>query len=286
MKYIFWLLLIAGAIYGAVSFGLVAAVVGFLAVTFAVGTIGFYGLLAVCILAMWWIEATSWEDGDSHPAALALIPFAVWCIVVHFISGLNLITWVRERWSVAAMRVGLYLLIGFAFFAIRWVVHVVQKRDELDKLGTQFRQAFDVILPLHEAGDEVRFQFTDYLTTHKYNPDVEETQHLLGYSPASGGVWPTVRRNWRIISCWIFWWPFEIPRYCFGKLWQDIIRGLREFLANMVDWCSKRYFGQRSGYVLDKAKYEEVRRQREQKEREAREFRQRPSESDRGSHSY
>jgi hypothetical protein len=260
MKYIFWLLLIGGAIYTVISWGLVAAAFAWLAAALAVGTVGFYGLLAVCIVAMWWIEATSWEGGDSHPAALALIPFVIWCLIVHFISDLNLVAWVRENWPAAATKVGWYLLVGFLFFVIRWVVHVVQKRDQLDLLEARFRKENNVTVPLNEAPDDVRFRFTEFLRESDYNPDVDETSTFESYYPASHGVWPTVRRNWRIILCWIFWWPFEIPRYFFGKLWRDIIRGLREFLANMADWCSKRYFGNRSGYVLDQAKFDELRR--------------------------
>ena len=49
------------------------------------------------------------------------------------------------------------------------------------------------------------------------------------------------------------------------KVLRITLRGLREFIANMVDWCTKKYFGKRSGYVLDKAKFEELKRKNREK---------------------
>ena len=178
MKYIFGLLLLAGAVFVLHGMGFFAWMLGIgvvalagLTAFFAVGTLGFYGLVALCILATWWIEATAWED--DHPAALALIPFAIWCLVVHFVSRLNLVDWVRENWSYAATRIGWYLFIGFLFFVVRWVIHVVRKREELDRHEAQFRNDKGIKGALNEESDEVKFQFTEYLTAQGFNPDAD-----------------------------------------------------------------------------------------------------------------
>jgi hypothetical protein len=169
---------------------------------------------------------------------------------------------VKANWLWLGTRVGWYLLAGFVFFALRWVIHTAQKRSDFDTLEAEFRKTQRIVGTLtgslDQATDEVKFAFTVYLKDHGYNPDVRDIARRLSYNPATDGVWPSVGRNWRVVACWFFWWPFEIVRWVAGELWETIVRAVREFFTDLFNQFSKLYFGKRSGYVVDKAKYDEL----------------------------
>jgi hypothetical protein len=83
-KFLFWFVVIVGGIGALFYYGVFAALFAFMTAFLAIGTAGFWGLVALCVLATWWVEAASWKD--DYPAPLALIPFVVFCLVVQFVS--------------------------------------------------------------------------------------------------------------------------------------------------------------------------------------------------------
>ncbi len=250
---------IAGLGYGLwVGGGFVLALLG---TFFAFGSPPFWVVLAIVVLAIW-ILVEGKEDG-----ALALIPFALFCVFTQFIAKFDLIGWVQANTGYVANRAFWYLALGLFYALGRWVLHVRRKAEELDRLAVRFRKDHPFEGSLETASQDIRYAFSEYVD-ERYNPNIgaAASHRYSGYDVQKNGVIPSFSANKYTVLRWFWWWPVSLVGWMLNDFIREIFSAFKRMLQWFTDGVSKLIFGQRSKYVLSDAESDAFLKARRQEE--------------------
>lgn len=250
VQYVFLLGLVVGGYFwvGAVT----------LAAFFAIGSWPFLGILALAVALTWFAEAN--EEG-----VWAAVPFAAFCLFVHFVSQFNLWEYSKENLGYLASRGGIYLAAGFVYAIFRWLLHLNRKTRELDVLVAQFRAVIPFDGTLENAGEDIRFRFAEFLKG-KYSPDLKGNTRY-DYEPGVEGVVPQFGHNRFTFFRWFWWWPFSLIGWAVNDLIREIWNVIKQGLEGVANRLSALVFGARANYVLTDAQTRANQRRREEEAR-------------------
>lgn len=130
-----------------------AAILVMLATFFAAGSLPFWVVFAVALIATW-ILVDGYDDGVT-----ALIPFIAFCVFAQFIAKVDVAGWVLANAGYVSRQAFWSLALGFSYALGRWILHVSRKARELDDHLAEFRKKRSFVGELDSAEAEIRYAF-------------------------------------------------------------------------------------------------------------------------------
>lgn len=237
-----------------------AAMLVMLATFFAAGSLPFWVVFAIALIATW-ILVDGYDDG-----ATALIPFIAFCVFAQFIAKVDVAGWMLANAGYVSRQAFWYLALGFCYALGRWILHVSRKARELDDHLAEFRKKRSFVGELDSAEAEIRYAFQEYVSKLNYNPNIV-TRNAY-HDVCKGGVVPTFSSNKYTVLRWFWWWPISFAGWMLSDFIREALSAVKRSLQWFADGVTKAIFGRRGQFVLSETETADYLAQRNARMRE------------------